>query len=435
MDFAFATFLGIISGIVVGAFPGISTSTFLLLSFPFLVQQSFLFCIIFYATILSVSQYFGSVTTLSFGVPGETTSFPLLEVRDDIIRSNSINQVHFLCAYGSLIAFFLSSTFLIFTIDFFSQIIFYLKSYISLTFAIVGIILCIFYSSNTKIISIIFVFFAWLCGKVGYDPIYNDSFLTFNNVYLYAGIPTLPAILGIYAIPNLLKMTREIKKIACHVERYNHKFEKIRLSLNYTLTIFRSSTIGFFCGLVPYVGSGMSSYIAFLIEKKANPKDFIAHAIASESSNNSANFSVLIPLLFLGIAIIPSEFILIEIISSTNKSVIWKSIYENFFIIIGWVFVANVISFIFSWNLINVVNKAIIKLKTFFPVLIMCFIFWNIYLLGVDSSQEVYYISILLIFSFFGILLNRYDLLPFVYVFLLQNTLDQIIYRICQIYF
>ena len=76
------------------------------------------------------------------------------------------------------------------------------------------------------------------------------------------------------------------------IEKVNLKFEKIsliKLSLDNMITIVRSSLIGFISGLIPYVGNGISSNLAFNIEKKINPNNFIAQATASESANNSAN--------------------------------------------------------------------------------------------------------------------------------------------------
>jgi hypothetical protein len=47
----------------------------------------------------------------------------------------------------------------------------------------------------------------------------------------------------------------------------------------------------------------------------------------------------------------------------------------------------------------------------------------------------LYYIVVLIVFSIFGLILRNYDLLPFVYAFLLQNNIEQIVYRIYKVYF
>ena len=434
MELLIATFFGFMGGLLIGLLPGFGTTSFLILSFPFIADQSLLFCIVFYCVLSSVSQYFGSVTTLSFGVPGENTSLPLLDIRDKLSKTGKISEAHFLCAYGSLLASLISGLLILSLTSVFSQAIFYLKSYISLVCALIGIVLCILYSNNKIFTSIVFVIMGWAVGKIGYDEIYNQSFLTFNNVYLYAGIPVLPAIMGIYAIPNIAKIFYELKKFSNNTYRHRVSFDKIKLTMHNTKAILRSTLIGFVSGLIPYVGNGISSYLAFLTEKKLNPNNPIAQATAAESANNAANLSVLIPLVLLGVAIVPSEFVLLEIILSSSKTVSWKTLLENIYLISLCLLIANLAAFVLSWNLLKVTTNLVYRLKFWFPMLAISFIILGIYNVGFNYGQELYYVTVLLVFSIFGLLLRRYDLLPFVYAFLLQNNIEQIAYRVYKIY-
>lgn len=434
MDLLTATFLGFIGGLLVGLLPGFGTTSFLIISFPFVLDQSLLFCIVFYCVLSSVSQYFGSVTTLSFGIPGENTSLPLLGIRDELIKTDKISETYFLCAYGSLLASVISGLLILFFTNMFSHITFYLKSYISLTCAALGIFLCTLYSNNKLHISIIFIVVGWIVGKIGYDEIYNENFLTFNNVYLYSGIPTLPAIMGIYAVPNIFNTFYELKNLT--INTYKHKIlcNKFTLAILHTNVVIRSTLIGFISGLIPYIGNGVSSYLAFLIEKKYNPNNFTAQATSAESANNAANLSVLIPLVLLGVAIVPSEFVLLEIILSSNKIVSWKSLLESIYLISLCLLIANLIAFILSWNMLKATHFIIHKLKSWFLVLTLLFILFTVYIVGFQYSQGLYYLCILSLFSIIGFLLRKYDLLPFVYAFLLQNNIEQILYRIHKIY-
>lgn len=434
MELLIATFFGFMGGLLIGLLPGFGTTSFLILSFPFIADQSLLFCIVFYCVLSSVSQYFGSVTTLSFGVPGENTSLPLLDIRDKLLKLGKISETHFLCAYGSLLASLISGILILSLTNFFSQAIFYLKSYISLVCALVGIFLCILYSNNKILISIALVISGWSVGKIGYDEIYNQSFLTFNNVYLYAGIPVLPAIMGIYAIPNITKIFYELKKLPPTTYTHEVVLNKIQLTIRNTKVIIRATLIGFISGLIPYVGNGISSYLAFLTEKKFSSSNPVAQATAAESANNAANLSVLVPLILLGVAIVPSEFVLLEIILSSSKTVSWRTLLENIYLISLCLLVANLVAFILSWNLLKVTNTLVYRLKFWFPMLAISFIILGIYNVGFNYGQELYYVAVLLVFSIFGLLLRRYDLLPFVYAFLLQNNIEQIAYRVYKIY-
>lgn len=434
MEFITSSFLGLIGGIIIGLLPGLGTTTFLLISFPFLVDKSLLFCITFYCVLSSVSQYFGSITTLSFGIPGENTSLPLFSIRDTILKNNAMSETYFLCAVGSFTASLLSGIIFYLTLDIYNNLI-YIKSYVSLGCAVIGLIFCVLYSSNKIFISTLLLIAGWIFSKIGYDDIYNTEFLTFNNPYLYAGLPSLPVLLGIYAIPSLLIMAKESNRITYSLYKNQEFFNKKISILNNSTTILRSSIVGYICGLIPYAGNGISSFMAFLIEKKLKPNDYIAQATASESANNSANLSVLVPLLLLGIAIVPSEFVLLEILLSSNQYVSWNSLQNNYLYLVVCLIVTNLLAFYLSWKCVDIINKLLVIAKYYAPFCGLLLVILTVWFLGMDSNQGTYYFIVLIVFSVIGILLRSQDLMPFTYAFLLQNNIEQLVYRIYQIYF
>ena len=432
MDFLFATIFGFLSGMIIGLLPGLSTTVFLISFFPFFIDKSLIFCFTFYSVAISTSQYFGSVTALSFGVPGENTSLPLLSIREKLL--GQINKIHFLCAAGSFISSIVSFCLFIFVILFVNDLLFYIKSYVVLICAIMGLLLCIRYSENNYSISLLFLVCGWIIGKIGYDRLSNESFLTFDNSYLYGGIPILPAILGLYAIPNIFKMFK-LNPFLNGALSNNNELLQYRTTIKHIPTMIRSMLIGFFSGLIPYIGNSMSSYFAFLIEKKIDGKNYVNQSIAAESANNSANISVLIPLLTLGIAIVPSEFILLEILNSSTNMISWKKLIDNLHLVLMCLLVSNVFSFIFSWMFVHKIVSFIMTNNVFFSLLLCLLFFVCIFLFGMNYSQEYYYILVFCVFTIIGFCLHKYDLLPFVYAFLLQNNVEETIYRVTNIYF
>lgn len=435
MEIVFGTFFGLVAGLIVGLLPGLGTTSMLLLFFPFLIHQGILFCLIFYCVLSSTSQYFGNITALSFGVPGENTSYPLLEIRDQIRQAGKISEVQFLCSYGSLIASIFAGMLIIGLLDLFRDHVFYLKSYFSLVFALSGLLLCVCFSNNKPVTSVLLLLAGLTIGKVGYNEIQKTEFLTFGNLYLYSGIPVLPATLGLYALPCLVRMLFSSKRILLISHSYQKKFNKFQVSVLYLSTILRASTIGFVSGLIPYVGSGVSSLLAFLYEKKIKPNDFVARAVASESANNAAALSVLIPLLFLGIAIVPSEFVLLEILYSGSTPILWTNVVQSLWIVFLCLAFSNFVSFIVSWYMVNIVQNMVSYLKVYFPIAIIMCIITAITVAGFEFDQHYYYLTVLAVFFVFGLLLFKYDTLPLVYGFLLQPNIENIIYKVSRLYF
>ena len=433
MDLLLATISGTTAGMLIGLLPGVGTTTILILLFPFLIKQSTIFCILFYCVASSVSQYFGSVTTLTLGVPGENTSLPLFSIRKKIVESGQILETHFLCAAGSFIASALSIFLICISMEFFHTHTFYLKTYIVLFLALLGLCFCVRYSNNSIAVNILFVGVGWACGKIGYNEISNESFLTFDNVYLYSGIPILPAMLGIYAIPNLYFMVSKLKKSNSFTS-YEKSFSKLGSVCKQWRVIISSSFIGFVSGLIPYIGNGISSNLAFAVEQALDKTNYIKQATAAETANNAANLSVLIPLLILGVAIVPSEFVLLEIINSSNSVVNYLSVLENFSVLMICILLANVFSFLLSWNLLTVLNNLVTSMNVTIPWLLFVVTVSTIYYCGQEISQSEFWILILFVFAIIGFVFYNYDMLPFVYGFLLQNSVEQIFYRFWQIY-
>jgi putative tricarboxylic transport membrane protein len=433
-DLIFAMIFGTLSGVFIGLLPGFGISTCLLLFSPFLIQQSLVFCLLFYCCASSASQYFGSVTTLSLRIPGETTSLPLLEIMKNNDFSRRIGDIYFLTSFGSLFASLISAALIIFFYSYFLSFIDYLKTYMMFVFCILGFFLCVFFSEN-KIFTSLFLFtFGWTISKIGYDSVQNINFLTFDNVYLYGGIPSLPVIMGAYAIPSLIKMFSYVKNVEKTTSQVLLTKSKMFLIIENYKTILISSFIGFVMGLIPYLGSGMSSYIGYFLDKKRKKNDFVSNAVASETANNSANLSVLIPLVFLGIAIIPSEFLLLELLPLGNKALTFIDIQPYLIMMFFLLLFSNIFCFYLSWNFVQFMLKLVSKLNYFFPIILIIGIVFSIFYIGNNYNQALYYLIIFVFFGIFGIYFSNKDLLPFVYAFMLQNNFENVLYRMMIIY-
>jgi putative tricarboxylic transport membrane protein len=388
----------------------------------------------FYCVASSTSQYFGSITTLALKIPGETTSLPLLELMKDQRIQNRIGDVYFLTSFGSFVASIVSAILILFSFEYLTSITSYLRTYVIFACSLIGFVLCISFSENKIIVSFLLFLFGWIVGKIGYDITTNESFLTFGNAYLYGGIPTLPIIMGMYAIPGLFKMFLYAKRLKRQQVKISLTQSKSFLILETWKTAIVSSFVGFVMGLIPYIGNGMSSYISYLLDKKMNSNNPISNAVASETANNSANLSVLIPLLFLGIAIIPSEYLLLEILPLGNKAFSFLTIQPYLFSMFVLLILSNIVSFYFSWNCVRPFLLIILCFNKLVPICILLAVIGCVGYIGYSYMQIEYYLLVFIAASCVGLLFKSYDLLPFAYAFMLQNNFEQILYRMLALY-
>ena len=148
----------------------------------------------------------------------------------------------------------------------------------------------------------------WL-SLVGVDPIMGDFRFTFGNVNLMSGVATMPALIGFYAIPQILQSLSEEQNRELHTTTLNLSdfIPSLKEVWRHKINIVRSSIIGTLVGIIPATGGNIASFIAYDQAKRfsKHPEEFgkgsTDGVIASEAANNGITGGAMIPLLTLGI--------------------------------------------------------------------------------------------------------------------------------------
>ncbi|GKV65917.1 MULTISPECIES: tripartite tricarboxylate transporter permease [unclassified Sporosarcina] len=147
-------------------------------------------------------------------------------------------------------------------------------------------------------------------AMVGAAPIDAYPRFTFGLSQLNAGFNLLPALIGLFAISEILQTAEKkinplskgisvekVEKVGYFLKQFPKSFKNW----------FRSSIIGTAIGILPGIGGGTANIVAYATAKnqskdpetygKGNPEGLIA----SESANNAAIGGALVPLMALGI--------------------------------------------------------------------------------------------------------------------------------------
>ena len=146
---------------------------------------------------------------------------------------------------------------------------------------------------------------------VGVDPIWGELRFTFKNVNLMSGINLLPAMIGLYSIPQILESVSEdaSKAEARKVTDYSLKsfIPPLTEWKEGATNIVRSSLIGTAIGIIPAAGANIAAFMAYDQAKRfsKDPDSFgkgnFNGIIASEASNNGVCGGALVPMMTLGI--------------------------------------------------------------------------------------------------------------------------------------
>ncbi len=141
----------------------------------------------------------------------------------------------------------------------------------------------------------------------GVDPIWGDFRFTFNNVNLMSGIEMMPALIGLYSIPQILSSCTEKERTEkMHVELKNF-VPSLKKIWTAKWCILRSSLIGTIIGIIPATGGSIAAFLSYDQAKRysKHPETFgkgnYEGVIASEAANNGVCGGALVPMMTLGI--------------------------------------------------------------------------------------------------------------------------------------
>ncbi|RMD95747.1 MAG: C4-dicarboxylate ABC transporter permease [Alphaproteobacteria bacterium] len=269
----------------------------------------------------------------------------------------------------------------------------------------------------------------WL-SFIGTDPLGGVERFTFGLFDLKSGIPLLPMLIGVFAIPEIATaavVSRRVKRLAALVgDRL--RFAEFRRCFR---TILRSTVIGTGIGVIPGLGQVVAAMMGYSAAKNASdhPETFgegeIEGVAAAEAANNAVNGPTLVPLLTLGIpgdnvtAILLGAFVaqglrpgpeLFEQQGATVFAILVAMVLANLmFLVIGY------LSIPFFSRLVT------IKTSILIPLVVM-FAFAGAYVFRSDSVD----LLMLVAFGLFGIIARvaRLDVMPMVMGFILGPPME-----------
>ena len=305
-----AAFMGTLSGIIFGALPGFTPSMGIAVLIPFTYSLGSETGLIFLAAIYCGAFYGGSISAILVNTPGTpAAAATAIDGYQMTLRGRSKEAL-----IEAVTASFWGGIFSAVCLLIMAPLIarFSLQFGATEKFMITIFGLAIIASLSTKSITkgLIGGLFGLALACVGTDPVVGLPRYTFGVAKLLTGISTVPALIGLYSVPQIIKMVRPTK--VSSKERADMKSQaKYRLSIRdlcrYPIHYIRSAIIGLIIGIIPGPGGNTASFMAYNQGKMWSKKrdEFgtgCREALAcTESANNAVTGGSMIPMLTLGI--------------------------------------------------------------------------------------------------------------------------------------
>lgn len=162
-------------------------------------------------------------------------------------------------------------------------------------------------------------------ATVGIDLSTGTQRYTFNVLELFEGINFIVAIVGLFAISELLLFI-EARKGSSPRPEVVMKPLKLKMSsvLHIMPSSIRGGVLGFIAGVLPGAGASLGSFVSYTLEKRiVGAKGFFGKGdprgvAAPEAGNNGAAAGALVPMLTLGIPGSATTAVLLAMLVSFN---------------------------------------------------------------------------------------------------------------------
>ena len=284
--------------------------------------------------------------------------------------------------------------------------------------------------SNNKIIATVLSLVGLYisAGSIWYiEPI--QRFVPNYIVYL-GGIPIIPIAMGLLVIPGIVRSNSTIMVSL-------HKTNHINDITNSTRTIIIGSVVGSLSGLIPGISYTISSSLAETVEKFRNifnrvsaPQTYYNNILSAETSNNAGAITSLIPLLLLGLPILPSEAIILSLVE--NKGFViqtaFQTIKNNAILLCVLAVAVSVINLYISGILYKYLAFFIRQQKKITVILLVTItmsMLWESYI----SGHFVLTWVTLLISTIVGFAIKTHSAAPILFACLIGNELVPELYR------
>jgi len=424
---------GALAGVILGAIPGLGSSTLLVVLLPIAYKMDVNMCMALFISIVIGGMSGGCIGSILLGIPGTASSMTTVAdgyeftKQGDPVRALSVAvTANFLGTVPSVLIATIACNFI-------ARWAVTLGSWEYAALCYCAILMVVGLSKGNLARNMLGVGLAIFLATIGTDPITaRGRFLFGGNVDFLGGLNIINIMLGLFAskIIMLEYARNEKAKSSEKIKVGRFRFPGADFMHN-IVGFIRSWFMGLFIGFLPGLGGPVASIMAYSTEnilakdKSKWGKGEIMGVIASETANNAAIGGALIPLIALGI---PGDASCVQFITALGSKGITASpmlIRENP-VVVYTIFIAALLAGVV------VLLYETIGMPTF-PALLKIpyhYLYSIIVILaltgGYMATMSFFGLAVTLVSCILGVLMDMFGIssLPFLMAFILTPQLE-----------
>ncbi|WP_413206127.1 tripartite tricarboxylate transporter permease [Rhodospirillum sp. A1_3_36] len=304
-----AAAIGIVSGIIIGAIPGLGPTMAIALLIPATFSMQPIPAMILLLGVYQGAIFGGSISAVLLNVPGTPSSAATAIDGHALARRGEGGRALRIALYASvfgnvfscLVLMLLAEPLARFALDFGPA-----EMTVLMLFALQVIVL---FGGASRLDALIMVLVGVCAGVVGLDPIDGSPRFTFGSFAFEAGFQLIPVLVGLFAMSEVFIQVFSRRSETGDPEIPDLKPARVSLLDLWRMraTLALSSVIGTFVGILPGIGSTVPAFMSYNLARSRSkePETFGAGAAegvaAPEAANNAVTGGALVPTLALGI--------------------------------------------------------------------------------------------------------------------------------------
>lgn len=424
---------GLFLGMLIGALPGLTTVMALAVLLPLSFFLDPLIGIPFLIGVYKGGVYGGSIPAILLAIPGTGAAMVTTLDGPALTKKGKARKGLEMALYSSAIGDFSSDIVTILLIGPIALIALMIGPPELAAVLVLSLIVVSATSRGSFVKGLAMMSLGFLASMVGQDILHGVSRFTFGSFELRSGIPMLPMLIGLIAIPEILMAIEKPTTDGNTPKKQFYEGERLKFSefKRCFRTIARSTGIGTVIGMIPGVGQVVASIVGYAAAKHASshPETFgkgeLEGVAASEAANNAVNGPTLVPLLTLGIPGDISTAVLLGAFVAQGLRPGPQLMVEQgplvFAILLAMV-AANVLFVIIGYFAIPWFSKIVTIRQSLLLPLTLVFAFAGAYAVR-SSSLDLAYVAL---FGLLGYIARKIhlDIIPFIMAFILAPALE-----------
>ena len=305
----FVMVVAAIYGLSVGAIPGLTASMAVALVIPIVFFLEPVPALAGIMTLAAMAIFAGDLPAALLRIPGTPASAAYVDDAYLMVRKGQGGLALGLCVICSAIGGIVGAIVLMTAAPSMATIALQFSSYEKFWLACLGLTAAVAVSGGKWFKGGLSLLLGLAIAQVGLDPVSGQARFTFGNDALFGGLAFVPVLIGMFAIPEVLRYALSPAEIAPPpiqaIRNVLSGVGKVLVRLRGDLA--QGSVVGVVIGVIPGAGADIAAYVSYAISRRFSKvgKQFGTGVpdglVSATTSNNAAVGGALIPTTVFGI--------------------------------------------------------------------------------------------------------------------------------------